>query len=208
MKTPRTSILNSIFLFIALLLLTALVVFKINKMQEMDVQKNKAIHILKTELVNNRYRLNSWMQLDDKTRMQIDSLIDKTRSDENYEGRLPSELIMNERRNISTDQSIFAFEESAWKTLQNSGVAKHLDYEILYNLENVYSSQRLVIDAYAKIPVIKITSEKDRKYSVADYRFLVKLRSTYSKLQLAESKLDGSYYKVFRLPEFTTENEE
>jgi len=178
MKTPKTSALNSIFLFIALLVLATLAIFKIMEKREIDIQKNKALNALKTELAKNNYRLGPWMELDDATRVQLDSFVEKIRADENYKGRLPSGLLMNEKRDISASQSLFSFEESAWQSLRNSGLGKHLDYEIMYSLERVYSAQRLVIDAYAKVPEIEIASENDRKYSDTDFRFLGKLRGT------------------------------
>jgi len=146
MKSSKTSLIRNAILFSILLLLATLVIFKIMEKQEKDVQKNKAIAALKTELTNNQYRLNSWMQLDDKTRMQLDSLVKKTRADENYEGRLPSGLLMNEKRSISADLSLFSFEETAWRAMKNSEVAKNLDYEFLRELEMIENIQMLIFD--------------------------------------------------------------
>jgi len=207
MKPLKNISLDTLILFIIAVFLATLVTFKIIENQESKNQKREALKAIKTELVNNQYILDSWELRDTKIRNQLDTLIDKTRSDKNYEGRLPVVLQMAEKRSISANQSISSFDESAWLALKSSNAIFKFDYETLNKLESVYGSQRYLIEMYSKVPETRFLSGNDRKYSNDDAIFLLKLRGIFGKLQLAEQQLGYHYEHVFELPEFKSEQE-
>jgi len=207
MKIQKTGFLNNIFLFIALLFLATPTIVKILEERESDIQKNKAITVLKAELVNNQNILNSWKKWDNQIMEQLDTLIYKTRVDESYIGRLPVPLQVAGKRYIAANQSISALDESAWLALKNSEVIKKFDFEALYKLESVYGSQRFLVDLYLDVPEVNYSSPNDRNYSDEDALFLLKLRQTFSQLQLAEQQLGYHYDHIFRLTEFSTEQD-